>query len=144
MALFKTTELLPWPWEALSGYWHRGLPLGCLKNFITVVSFLRYSELFCWWLYSVFSFRVWVPLLHRGIGSANAQACFYSDSKVLLTTTQGLSNSSCWVSVASSTPTPPTPNPYLLAPAASSAREQEMWEAQKDKYPSPWTRRAAK
>ena len=56
--LFKTTELLPWPWAALSGYQHLGLSLGYLKNLVMDSGFIECSEIFCWQLHSVPSFCV--------------------------------------------------------------------------------------
>lgn len=127
VALFKTTELLPWPWVALSGYRHLGLSLGFLKNLIMDSGFIEYSAIFCWLLYSVTSFRVWVQLLHLCIGSADVQACFYSDSKVLVRHDPGTKQQLPFPAGSQSIPPPPSPSsPYLLAPAPSSPQEQEM------------------
>lgn len=89
VALFKTAELLPWPWAALSSDRYLDFSSGYLKNLIMDLGFIEYAEIFCWWLYSVTSFGAWVQLLHLCIGSANVF------SEWLQGAIQGLSHSSC-------------------------------------------------
>lgn len=84
VALFETTELLPWPWAALCSYRHWGLSLGYLKNLIMDSGFDGVVRNFL--LMVIFS-RI-IPclssLLHLCIGSGNVQVCFHSHAKVLL------------------------------------------------------------
>lgn len=83
-ALFETTELLPWPWAALSSYQHQGLSLGYLKNLVMDSGFNGVVRIFL--LMVIFSHITpcLSSLLHLCIGSVNVQVCFHSHAKVLL------------------------------------------------------------
>lgn len=117
-----------------------GPVLGLFEESHNGLVFIEYSEMFCWWLYSVTSFRVWVQLLHLRVGSANVQACFYSDAKVLLRHRPGAEQQLLLSAGSGLVPPPPPPSsPCLLSPAPGSPRERAREEAQKDKCRSPWT-----
>lgn len=109
VAFFETTELLPWPWAALSSYQHRGLSLGYLKNLIMDSDFNGVVRIFCW----LFILLLYVIYSHYSMSESTVHVCIGSIThRSVFIATQRCFSLLCWLSTNSSTTTPIQPTPF--------------------------------